>query len=317
MRVIEHSQLTPGFLPASVVTVGNFDGVHLGHRALIARVVARARQMGVASVVYTFHPHPLKILNPASCPPSLTSFEDRVARIGELGVDVLVWARFDREYAAQEPEAFVRDTLVRALGVREVWVGPDFGFGRDRRGSIELLERLGRAHGFRVHVLPAHTLGDEVVSSTRIRRAVASADFGTAARLLGRPYTLHGPVVHGASRGRRLGFPTANVLVREECLPPPGVYAARVRVDGTTYDAALNVGPNPTFGGSSTGVEAYLLDFSGDLYGKEVEIQPVARIRGEIAFRDASDLVRQIQEDVARVRAILKEEAAEPARAAP
>ncbi len=319
MRVVEHGELTPGFVDRSVVTIGNFDGVHLGHRVLIGKVVERARALHAVSVVYTFHPHPLKVLNPSSCPPMLTSFEDRIARIGELGVDMLVWARFDREYAAQEPELFVRTTLVEALGVREIWVGPDFGFGRDRRGSIELLRKVGADAGFDVRVLEALTLpgNDGVVSSTRIREAVARADFETAERLLGRPYTLRGPVIRGAARGRSLGFPTANVLCREECLPPPGVYAAWVRVGDATYPAAVNVGPNPTFGGSSTGVEAYLLDFSGDLYGREIEIRPVARVRGEIAFRSVEDLVRHIRRDVAEVRRILGLEGSPGARAAP
>ncbi len=158
MRVIEHNQLTPGTVAASVITVGNFDGVHRGHEALIGRVVRRARELGVESVVYTFHPHPLQILNPAYCPPLLTSFEERLARIADLGVDLIVWARFDREYAAQEPRQFVTRTLVGALGVKEIWVGPDFGFGRERRGSIGLLREVGSPVGFRAEGLPATLL---------------------------------------------------------------------------------------------------------------------------------------------------------------
>ncbi len=305
MRVIEHNQLTPGTVAGSVITVGNFDGVHRGHEALIRRVVRRARELGVEAVVYTFHPHPLRVLNPAYCPPLLTSFEERLARIGELGVDLLVWARFDREYAAQEPREFVTRTLVRALAVKEIWVGPDFGFGRERRGSIGLLRKVGSQVGFWVEVLPECRLDGEVVSSTRIRRAVTEADFETAARLLGRPFSVHGPVIHGAARGRRLGFPTANVLPREECLPPPGVYAAWAQAPQGVFPAAVNIGPNPTFGASSSGMEAYLLDFRGDLYGAELRLQPVARIRGEIAFRSADDLVEHIRSDVREVRRVL------------
>ncbi len=316
MRVIEHNQLTPGTVAASVITVGNFDGVHRGHEALIGRVVRRARELGAEAVVYTFHPHPLQVLNPAYCPPLLTSFEERLARIADLGVDLIVWARFDREYAAQEPRQFVTRTLVGALGVKEIWVGPDFGFGRERRGSIALLREVGKAAGFRVEVLPECRLGGEVVSSTRIRRAVAEADFETAARLLGRPFSIHGPVIHGAARGRRLGFPTANVLPREECLPPPGVYAAWAQTPQGEFPAAVNIGPNPTFGASSSGVEAYLLDFTGDLYGKELRLRPVARIRGEIAFRSVDDLVDHIRSDVREVRRVLGL-APEAARAAP
>ncbi|MDW7709320.1 MAG: bifunctional riboflavin kinase/FAD synthetase [Deferrisomatales bacterium] len=308
MHIIEHSQLVPGQFGRSVVTVGNFDGVHLGHQVLLRRVVERARGKRASSVVYTFHPHPLRVLNPAFCPPLLTAFEDRAARIAAQGLDVLVWARFDRDYAAREPEEFARETLAGSLGTRELWVGPDFAFGRERRGSLGLLRELGKELGFTVEVLPAFGLGGEVVSSTRIRQAVAEADFETAERLLGHPYTLHGPVVRGAGRGRGLGFPTANVLVREECLPPHGVYAAWATEPGggaSPRPAALNIGHNPTFGGAETTVEAYLLDFGGDLYGEELELRPVTALRGEIAFRTPADLSRQICKDVEETRRVL------------
>lgn len=306
MRILEHSQLVPGEFPRSVLTLGNFDGVHRGHQALLAQVLGRARALGAAALVYTFHPHPLRVLNPAFCPPRLTAFEERVARISAAGIDALVWARFDREYAAVEPEPFARDTLAACLGAVEVWVGPDFAFGRGRRGSLDFLRRVGRDLGFSVQVLEAFTLDGEVVSSTRIRQAVVEGDLDTAARLLGRPYALHGPVVHGAARGRTLGYPTANLLVREECLPPPGVYSAWARLGGVLVPAAVNVGPNPTFGdGSEVTVEAYLLDYTGNLYGAELELQFAARVREERTFSGASALKDQIGRDVERVRALL------------
>lgn len=305
MRIVEHSQLVPGELRRSVLTLGNFDGVHRGHQALLRRVAARARELVAASVVYTFHPHPLRVLNPSFCPPLLSSFEERVERIAAEGIDALVWARFDPEYAALEPEAFARDTLARGLGAAEVWVGPDFAFGRGRRGSIELLRAVGREEGFGVRVLDAFALAGEVASSTRIREAVAEADFETAERLLGRPFSLRGAVVHGAARGRGLGFPTANVSPREECLPPAGVYAAWALVGHVPVPAAVNIGTNPTFGGTETTVEAFLLDFEGDLYGAELELRFAARIRPEVAFRSPADLVRQIGSDVTQVRRVL------------
>jgi riboflavin kinase/FMN adenylyltransferase len=307
MQILEHSQLSPGQFQRSVVTLGNFDGVHLGHRALLRQVADRARELDATSVVYTFHPHPLKILNPSFCPPLLTSFEDRAALVAAEGIDALVWARFDREYAVQEPEGFVRETLWGKLGAAEVWVGPDFAFGRGRRGSLELLRRMGPDLGFAIRVLESFMLSGEVVSSTRIRQAVAEADFETASRLLGRPFSIHGPVVHGASRGKGLGFPTANVLPREECLPPPGVYAAWARTGAEKYPAAVNLGPNPTFGGTETSLEAFLLDFGGDLYGADLEILFQAAVRGEIAFQSPAALSAQIQRDVQEVRAILGE----------
>jgi riboflavin kinase/FMN adenylyltransferase len=305
MLLLEHAHLARPQFQGSVATVGNFDGVHLGHRSLLRQVARRARELGVSSVVYTFHPHPLKVLNPSLCPPLLTSFEDRAALVAAEGIDALVWARFDRDYATQEPEAFARDTLAASLQARELWVGPDFVFGRGRRGSIAMLQEAGVALGFRVRVIEPLAAQGEAVSSTRIRQAVNEGDFETAERLLGRPYSLHGPVVHGEGRGRGLGFPTANVLPREECMPPPGVYAGWVLVEGVPRPAAVNVGPNPTFEGCENSVEAYLLDFSGDLYGREVELRFVSPLRGEVAFRSAEDLSRQIRRDVESVRRIL------------
>lgn len=302
MRIVEHSTLAAGEFGRSVVTIGNFDGIHLGHRALLGRVTERARALGSASVVYTFHPHPLKILNPSFCPPRLTSFEDRAALIAAEGIDALVWARFDREYATQEPEAFARETLARCLGAAEVWVGPDFAFGRGRRGSLSLLQRIGEEEGFSLRILEPFAVEGEVVSSTRVRQAVAEGDFGTARRLLGRAYSIRGPVVHGAARGRGLGFPTANVLPREECLPMPGVYAAWAVFEGRRHVAAVNVGSNPTFGQNDLTVEAYLLDYTGDLYGTEIEIVFEAAVRGEIAFQNPADLMQQIRKDVEVIR---------------
>ena len=305
MQLLQHSRLSEQQLSRSVITIGNFDGVHRGHRALLRRVIARARELGAMSVVYTFQPHPLKVLNPGRCPAMITSFEERVALLEAEGVDVTVWARFDRRYAALEPEVFVRHTLRACLGMVELWVGPDFAFGRGRRGSIELLRAEGRREGFAVKVLRPFTLGDQVVSSTRIRQAIVAGEFRRAEQLLGRPYGLRGAVVHGHGRGRELGFPTANVLPRQDCIPGPGVYAAWALCGGLAHPAAVNIGANPTFGAAEVTVEAHLLDGPLDLYGEELELRFVAPVRGEIAFRSPADLVRQIRADVATVRGVL------------
>ncbi len=305
MRVIENSQLAAGEFQRSVITIGNFDGVHRGHQALLRSVVVRARELGAVPIVYTFHPHPLKVLNPSFCPPLITSFEDRVALIAAQGIEAVVWARFDRAYAAREASEFARLTLSEHLGAREVWVGPDFAFGRERRGNIAFLEGIGGELGYTVRVIPIFCLDGEPASSTRVRQAIAEADFREAEHLLGRPYAIRGPVIHGAGRGRGMGYPTANVLPREECLPAPGVYAAWVLLGSAHEPAAVNIGPNPTFGGTETSIEAHLLDFEGNLYEQEVEVRFVARIRGEIAFRSAEDLVCQIEKDVEAVRGVL------------
>lgn len=305
MQIIEHSRIREGQFEKSVITIGNFDGVHLGHRALLREVVKSAGRLNATSIVYTFHPHPLKILNPASRPPMLTSFDDRVSLIAAQDIDVLVWAAFDRKYADQKPEDFVCQTLVGSLGAKEIWIGPDFAFGRGRQGTRELLSSKGKDLGFKVSSIPPFMINGGVVSSTRIRNAAAVADFKTAEKLLGRPFIIHGPVIHGAGRGKGLGFPTANLLPREECLPPSGVYAARARVDGNEYFAAVNIGPNPTFNADESTVEAHLMDFCGNLYGAELELHFVAFLRGEIAFKSVDALTQQINKDVEEAKRLL------------
>lgn len=309
MRVISDSDSTPAGLADCAVAVGNFDGVHLGHRHLLKTICARARKLGGPSVVYTFDPHPLKVLNPSACPPTLTDFAQKAMLIEELGVDYLVRARFDHEYAARPPQWFAEEVLGNDLQAAEVWVGPDFAFGRNRTGNVETLRRAGERLGYCVSSLEPFLVDGERVSSTRVRRAVTDRDFLLAARLLGRPFALHGPVVHGEARGDKLGFPTANLLPREECVPPAGVYAARARIEGggPWRDAAVNIGANPTFGARVTTIEAHLLHFTGDLYGKAIELVFVAPVRGEIAFASVAGLVEQIGRDVSRVEAILKD----------
>jgi len=305
MQVIEHSRISKGAFKKSVVTIGNFDGVHLGHQALLRNVVNSAKRMSAQSIVYTFHPHPLKILNPAACPSMLTSFEDRITLIGEQNVDVLIWAEFDRTYADQRADDFATEILASALGAREIWVGPDFAFGKGRQGTRELLKSMETKLDFRVADVSPFTMDGKIVSSTRIREAAAKADFETVEKLLGRPFILHGPVIHGAERGKGLGFPTANLLPREECLPPSGVYAAKALVRGKVYPAAVNIGPNPTFNARETTVEAHLIGFSGDLYGETLELRFASYLRGEIAFKSMDALSQQINRDVEKAKNLL------------
>ena len=247
----------------------------------------------------------------------LCDFTDKAERISALGVDVMVRARFDRAFAEQPPHWFAERVLGELLGAAEVWVGPDFAFGRARKGTVALLEAVGAQRGYVVRCLDPVRVNDERVSSTRVRKAVKSANFAEAAHLLGRPFTLRGTVVHGHQRGRELGFRTANIAPREECLPPDGVYAAWVYRHGERISAALNVGPNPTFELGEELVEAHLLDFDGELYGEQLEVEFVERIRAEIAFRNVQDLARQIGLDVGRIRDILDSVQGGPAQVAP
>lgn len=308
MEIVADNELTPGIYSGSTVAVGNFDGVHLGHKALIGAVCLGAKKRGGPSVVYTFDPHPLKILNPSASPAMLTDFAQKAELLDSLGVDVLVRARFDHDYASMEPSWFAEDVLSRVLGASEVWIGPDFAFGRNRTGNVETLRETGARLGYGVRFHDPLMVRGGRVSSTWVRRAVSERDFTLASELLGRPFAVHGPVVRGEARGRKLGFPTANILHREECIPPPGVYACRALLDGGNgwLKAAVNIGANPTFGASKTTVEAHLLDFSGDIYGRNVRIEFVKAIRGEIAFASVEKLVNQIGRDVADARAVLE-----------
>lgn len=288
-----------------VLTLGNFDGLHLGHKKILKKVVARARKLGVPSVVYTFDPHPLKVVSPEKSPPLILDLEDKKRLIGEVGTDWLVLARFTKGFASLHPRQFVEEVLVGSLSVREVWVGHDYSFGRGKAGTVDYLEKLGREYGFEVHVIPAYRLGGEVVSSSRIRGLIRSGRVSGAARLLGRPYAVKGKVVRGRDIGRSIGFPTANVHVASELVPGTGVYAARARVGGRTHMAVVNIGAAPTFGARDVTVEVHILGFDQDIYGRGIEVSFARRLRGERRFRDKDELVERIKRDIERARGIL------------
>jgi len=300
------------FLPESphgtTVTVGTFDGVHRGHHAVLLEIVKRARVAGRRSVLVTFEPHPLEVVNPQAAPPLLTTSAERREILAQTGLDYAVFLRFDRELAGYSPERFVREVLIGRCGMKELVIGHDHGFGRARSGDVETLKALGQLHGFLVDVVRPVEVGGHPVSSTHIRRAVAGGDLATAARLLGRPYSVSGRVVPGAGRGRSIGIPTLNlgeVPVRK-LLPPDGVYAAWVEWCGGRTAGMLNQGPRPTFGESARGVEVHLFDFDGDLYGQWVKVEWVARLRDVRRFASPDDLQAQLQLDREQARAVLR-----------
>lgn len=290
--------------PGPVVAIGNFDGVHAGHRAVLAELFALAAELGAPSCVLTFEPAPTAILAPERHQPRILRVEDRVRLLGEAGVDVVVVEPFSREFAARSARAFAEDLLGRTMRVRGVVVGYDFRFGRGREGTADALRAW--LPGVRVAEVGAHVEGGEPVSSSRIRRLVASGAVEEAAALLGRPHTLVGTVVTGDQRGRTIGFPTANVANEVELLPAPGVYAVRARVDdGPALPGVANIGVRPTFGGTETRVEVHLFDFAGDLYGKRMRVDLVARVREERKFPSLDALVAQIRTDADQARRIL------------
>jgi riboflavin kinase/FMN adenylyltransferase len=301
-------------MPGTAVTIGAYDGVHLGHRALLADLVARAGAAGLSPVVVTFDRHPASVVRPESAPPLLTDLDQKLELLAECGIERTLVVPFDRARADESAEDFVREVLVETLEAKLVVVGEDFHFGNRRRGNVALLRELGREHGF--EVVGVRLTGEDLapVSSTRIRSLVASGDVVGAAALLGRPHEVRGPVVHGDGRGAsELGFPTANLKVSTDiALPADGIYAGYYRrPDGTGYLAAISVGRRPTFydpASASVLVEAYLLHFEGDLYGELGRVSFVRRLRDERQFDSVDALIAQMHDDVADTERLLTAE---------
>jgi riboflavin kinase/FMN adenylyltransferase len=283
----------------AVVTVGTFDGVHRGHRAVVDEVVTRAHRRGLAAVLVTFEPHPAQVLRPTQAPPRLTLAAERAELLAELGLDYAVVLRFDRELAALEPEAFVDRVLMERCGLRELVVGHDHGFGRGRRGDLASLRGLGAARGFAVDVVPpVPDREGEPISSSRIRAAVTAGQLDRAAEWLGRPYRVAGRVEMGSRRGHGIGVPTANLAPPPgKLLPPDGVYAVRVEWGGGVADGMMNQGSRPTVGDGRRWLEAHLFDFAGDLYGREIRIEWVARTRDTRRFESLAHLRAQLDRD--------------------
>jgi riboflavin kinase/FMN adenylyltransferase len=289
------------------IAVGVFDGVHIGHQALIGQTATGAKQFGGRALAATFDPLPIQALAPGAPPSALSDVDDRVRLLHAAGADDVVDFHVTKEFAALTADEFVR-RLVGAGEVRRIFVGEDFQFGHDRGGNVRTLAAAGAKHGFEVVVATPVTEGGEVVSSTRIRNALLAGDVTGAARLLGRPYSVRGTVVHGEKRGRELGFPTINLAIPpQRLLPRDGIYAMTVRVRDERVAAAASLGVRPTFGSGDRTLEAYLLDWKGDVYGDAIEAAFVKRLRDELRFASALELTDQIARDVEATRAALRD----------
>lgn len=291
----------------SVVCIGAFDGLHLGHRALVRHAVARARALGVPAVALSFEPLPREFFAAGARPPRLMLPRARIEGLRDLGADGIGLLRFDAKLAAMSAENFVRDVLVGRLTAREVWVGPDFRFGHKRGGDMATLRRLGSHLDFEAGEIAPVLLDGERVSSTRIRQALGDGDFASAARLLGHPYAISGHVVRGKQLGRTLGFPTANLRFGGKTPAFFGVHAAWVHgIGAEPLPAVTSFGTRPTVDGIEPLLEAHLFDFDGDLYGRRIEVEFVAKLRDEEKFPDLPALVAQMHRDAAQARAILQ-----------
>jgi riboflavin kinase/FMN adenylyltransferase len=305
MRVIREVQNLGSISDDVFVTIGIFDGVHLGHQKIL-KILKKMAGAGGETVLLTFHPHPVKFFNPKGRFYELSTVEKKIELVKPFGITFFVIFPFGEDIANMDAEDFVRDILVKRFRLRGVVVGYDFFFGRNRLGDTKMLKRLGEAFGFATEVIEPVSFMGSIVSSTRIRELILSGKVKEAALFLGRPFDVCGKIVHGAGRGTRLGFPTANIDFRSDLTPLPGVYAVMVGIGGSRYMGLTNVGFNPTFGEKTLRVEVYILDFSEDIYGEEISLYFIDRIRDERKFASAEHLVAQMQRDVKRGRKILE-----------
>jgi riboflavin kinase/FMN adenylyltransferase len=292
----------PSVVTGSCLTIGNFDGVHLGHLALLKDVVSRARKANLPSVVMTFDPHPVKVLHPDRGLNRIFDFDDQRQQLEKLGVDMLIVEPFSREFSQVPADRFINDWVFKPFSPKVVVVGYDFSFGANRIGSIDFMRDRAKELGFELDVIPPVKVGGILVSSTQIRKAIENGDVKLAAELLGRDFYIRGLVEKGAGRGRTIGVPTANVRVSAETLPKRGVYAAFATVRGQRYPSVVNLGLNPTFNenvNQALSIEAHLIGFSGDIYGEELRLDFEDRIRDEKKFAGATELVTQIRNDIA------------------
>jgi riboflavin kinase/FMN adenylyltransferase len=286
-----------------VIGLGNFDGVHIGHQKLILELVNLAKEVKGTPAVFTFHPHPLAVLTPENCPPQLLSQKSKQKLFAKLGVQVLLQVPFDLKLAGLSPEHFVKSILIKELNVRGLVVGYNYTFGHRGRGTPALLEELSSGYGYQLKVIPPVMVEGQAVSSTLIRTLLIKGEVSQAAKYLGYyPFT-EGLVVTGEKRGRTLGFPTANLELDHNILVPAnGVYSAKVYLERDTYFGVANIGVKPTFHGDRRNIEVHLLDFCQDLYGQKIKISFTSRLRGEKRFATPSDLVKQIERDIHKVR---------------
>jgi len=286
-----------------VATIGNFDGVHRGHVAVLSRLTERARAFGLPSLVMLFEPQPQEYFQPAAAPARLMRLREKIEALQKYPLDRVLCVRFDARLAALEPEVFIDRILVNAIGVRHLVVGDDFRFGNNRRGDFAMLVRAGAGQGFEVAKMPTFDLDGARVSSTRIRAALGQGDLATAERLLGRPYRMCGRVAHGDKIGRTLGIPTANVLLHRSAIPLHGVYAVEVHGLGPApLPGAASIGTRPTVGGTRPLLEIHLLDFDRDIYGASVTVVFLARLRDEARFESVEQMARHIRRDIDAVR---------------
>ncbi len=287
------------------VALGNFDGIHIGHQALIKQTVNVAEKMDGTAVLLTFYPHPIKVIEHRKEPFIIQTFKEKVKIAESLGIETIVCARFTKEFANMHPENFIKDILIDTLQVKYVCVGHDYTFGKGGKGGVKTLKEYSNIYDFELSVIPPVKIDGMIVSSTKIREFLRNGDIAYANKFLGRPYKISGVVKKGDGRGARLGFPTANIYPKNEIILRNGVYAAYVYVDSKKYKAAVNVGNNPTFKGVEKHIEVFIMEFSENIYSKRIEIEFMEFIREEKKFRKVGELIERIDKDIRIVRSVL------------
>ena len=306
MRVLRHLEEVGAELTGGAVAIGNFDGVHRGHAQLVQRLIHRAQRVGGPAVIFTFDPHPVRVLRPAEAPPPLTWTERKAQLLGELGVDGMIAVRTDEQLLQLSPRVFFDRILCESLQARAIVEGPNFRFGRQRRGDVALLDAYCLAAGMELEVVPPLGNGGRAISSSRIRSCIQAGDVQAASRMLTHPYRVRGLVTHGARRGSELGFPTANLEGVDTLLPALGVYAGRARVGGAVWPAAIHLGPNPTFAEAAAKFEVHLIGFQGYLYGEPLEVDFWARLRDIRPFDSVEALKSQLWRDMAATQQMVQ-----------
>ncbi len=305
MKIIRDDDHIPEDLTGAIVTIGNFDGVHLGHQEIFRKIVRQAEETHKKSVVITFDPHPQKVMHPEKRPFFLlTPLQEKLNLIESCGVDAVILIHFSNEFADVPAGDFVENILWKKLRLSKLFVGYDYAFGKGKAGNADFLKASGRRLGFQVEEIGVVETGGMIASSTNIRLSILAGNVGLATEMLGRPYGVSGTVVKGYRRGTGMGYPTANIR-SEKVIPATGVYAVVAEIEGTRHNGVINIGNNPTFGNEETSAEVHLLDFEGDIYEKNITVFFIDRLRDERRFRSPEDLVRQIKKDIEKARKIL------------
>lgn len=308
MEIIRGLEELKESYPNTVMTIGNFDGLHLGHQKILEAVKRRSEELKGTSMVVTFDPHPMKVLAPEREIKMLTTFKERARILDAIGIKVLLCINFTREFANFSPDAFIEDILVKKINAKEIVIGPDYAFGKNRKGTTELLKKRGLELGFRVKVVKSVEIDGDVVSSSRIRKLLSKGQVFEASTFLGRAYTIEGNVIRGAGRGEKLlHIPTANITTPNELVPKEGVYAVRIGIKGSFFDGVANIGKKPTFGDADTGYEVHIFNYTGNLLGEHLRIYFIDWVRDQRSFPDAASLEKQIRNDIEHARKVLTE----------